>query len=182
MASIKIWTVESDYKAEALKSLADRLTTNLKLDDLSIQTVGSKAFLLSNGSDESLNGELKKAIRYYLKQDDYVIFLADSKSSVSARPCPQKAGALIEQIKQVVVDPDFAGKVFFALGVQELEARLWRAHLGIEDPDRVKRMDSAETRFRQLCASRGLDWDTMTETERENFVDDLIHEDRECAR
>ena len=117
MASIRIWTVESDYDAEALKSLADRLTTNLKLDDLSIQTVGSKAFLLSNGSDESLNGELKKAIRYYLGQDDYVIFLADSKGSVSARPCPQKAGALIEQIKQVVVDPDFAGKVFFALGV-----------------------------------------------------------------
>lgn len=182
MAGIRIWNVESDYNAEALKSLIDSLTTNLKLDDLSVQTVDNKAFLFSSGSGESLNGKLKKAIRYYLKQDDYVIFLADSKSSVSARPCSQKVGALIEQIKQIVVDPDFAGKVFFALGVQELEARLWRAHLGIEDPERAARMDYAEARFRELCASRGLDWDAMTETEREHFVDDLIHEDRECAR
>ena len=174
--------MESDYNVAALKSLTDSLKTNLKLGDLSIQTVDSKAFLLSNGSDESLNGELKKAIRYYLKQDDYVIFLANSRSSVSARPCLQKSEALIEEIKQVIVDPDFAGKVFFALGVPELEARLWQVHLGIEEPARAKRMNYAETQFRRLCASRGLDWDTMTETERERFVDDLIHEDRECTR
>ena len=41
-------------------------------------------------------------------------------------------------------------------------------------------MDYAEAQFRKLCASRGVNWDTMTEAERENFVDDLIHEDREC--
>ncbi|MXZ11538.1 MAG: hypothetical protein F4Y79_19110 [Gemmatimonadetes bacterium] len=46
--------------------------------------------------------------------------------------------------------------------------------------NRTARMDYAEAQFRKLCASRGLDWDTMTEAERENFVDDLIHEDREC--
>ena len=46
--------------------------------------------------------------------------------------------------------------------------------------NREARIDHAETRFRQLCTARGLDWDRMTETERENFVDDLIHEDREC--
>ena len=46
--------------------------------------------------------------------------------------------------------------------------------------NRAARMDYAEAQFRQLCTSRGLDWDTMTEAERENFVDDLIHEDREC--
>ena len=36
----------------------------------------------------------------------------------------------------------------------------------------------AESQLRQLCAARGLNWDAMTEAERENFVDDLIHEDR----
>ena len=46
--------------------------------------------------------------------------------------------------------------------------------------NREARIDHAETQFRQLCAARGLDWDVMTEAERENFVDDLIHEDREC--
>ena len=46
--------------------------------------------------------------------------------------------------------------------------------------NREARIDHAETQFRQLCTARGLDWDVMTEAERENFVDDLIHEDREC--
>ncbi len=40
----------------------------------------------------------------------------------------------------------------------------------------------AEAQFRDLCASRGLDWDMMTDEERISFVDDLIHEDRECKR
>ena len=182
MARIRIWTVESDNNAGILKYLADSLITNLKLDDLSIQTVGSKASLLSNGSSESLNGELKKAIRYYLKQDDYVIFFADSKGSMSARPTSQKARVLIEQIKQVVADPDFAGKVFFAPGVEQLKERLWRARLRVEDPERAARMDYAEAQFRRLCTERGVDWDAMTETDREQFVDDLIHEDRECSQ
>lgn len=43
-----------------------------------------------------------------------------------------------------------------------------------------ERMKYAESQVRQLCASRGLNWDTMTEEEREDFIDDLVHEDREC--
>lgn len=182
MASIRVWTVESDYNAEALKSLTDSLIINLKLNDLSIQTVGSKTFLRASGSSEFLNGELKKAIRYYLKQDDYVIFFADSQDSMAARPISRKTGALIEQIKQVVADPDFAGTVFFAPGVEELKERLWRVRLRVEDPERAARMDYAESQFRKLCTSRGLDWDAMTEIDREQFVDDLIHEDRECSQ
>jgi hypothetical protein len=46
--------------------------------------------------------------------------------------------------------------------------------------NRDARIDHAEAQLRQLCADRGLDWAAMTEAERENFVDDLIHEDREC--
>ena len=46
--------------------------------------------------------------------------------------------------------------------------------------NRTARMGYAEAQFRKLCASRGLNWDTMTEAERENFVDDLIH--RETKR
>ena len=182
MASIRIWTLESDSDAKAVESLANSMVANLKLDDLSIQTVDSKAFLISNGSGEFLNGELKKAIQDYLKQDDYVIFFADRQDSMSARPISRKAGALIEEIKQVVADPDFAGTVFFAPGVEELKERLWRVRLRVEDPERAARMDYAEAQFRKLCTSRGLDWDTMTEIDREQFVDDLIHEDRECSQ
>ena len=46
--------------------------------------------------------------------------------------------------------------------------------------NREARIDYAEAQLQQLCTDRGLDWDAMTEVERENFVDDLIHEDREC--
>ena len=42
------------------------------------------------------------------------------------------------------------------------------------EANRAARMDYAEAQFRKLCASRELDWDTMTGVERENFVDDLI--------
>ena len=182
MASIRIWTLESDSDAKAVESLANSLVANLKLDDLSVQTVGSTAFLLANRSGKSLNGELKKAIRYYLKQDDYVIFFADSQDSVPACPTSRKAGALIEQIKQVVADPDFANTVFFAPSVEALKERLWRVRLQVEDPERAARMDYAEAQFRKLCTSRGLDWDAMTEIDREQFVDDLIHEDRECSQ
>ena len=48
------------------------------------------------------------------------------------------------------------------------------------ETSRAERMAYAEAQFRKLCASRELNWDTMTEAERENFVDDLIYEDREC--
>ena len=48
--------------------------------------------------------------------------------------------------------------------------------------NREERMDYAESQIRQLCQSRGLDWDAMTEVEREDFIDGLIHEDRECSR
>ena len=47
--------------------------------------------------------------------------------------------------------------------------------------NRDSRMIRAEAQFRKLCAARGMNWDTMNEAERESFVDDLIHEDRECS-
>lgn len=34
---------------------------------------------------------------------------------------------------------------------------------------------------RRAAAERGKNWDTMTEDEREAFIDDIVHEDRPCA-
>ena len=48
--------------------------------------------------------------------------------------------------------------------------------------EREERMKYAESKVRQLCTQRGLDWDAMTEDERLYFIDDLVHEDRECNR
>ena len=35
-------------------------------------------------------------------------------------------------------------------------------------------------RIRSVATQRGLNWDAMTEDEREAFVDGLVHEDRAC--
>jgi hypothetical protein len=37
-------------------------------------------------------------------------------------------------------------------------------------------LDSRE-KARLLCQERGFDWDKMTEDEREEFIDNLLHED-----
>jgi hypothetical protein len=47
---------------------------------------------------------------------------------------------------------------------------------------REARMKEAETQIRYLCSERGFDWDIMSEDEREEFIVDLVHEDRVCAR
>ena len=39
-----------------------------------------------------------------------------------------------------------------------------------------ERMRFSEAQLRRACSERGLDWDHLLEDERENFVDDLLHE------
>ena len=50
------------------------------------------------------------------------------------------------------------------------------------DAEQKALMDYTEAQLRKLSASRSLDWDKMTDEERIDFVDDLIHEDRACKR
>jgi hypothetical protein len=42
------------------------------------------------------------------------------------------------------------------------------------------RMKQAEDRLRHLAHERGLNWERMSEAEREALVDDLVHENRPC--
>ncbi|HUI56750.1 MAG TPA: hypothetical protein VLY04_17365 [Bryobacteraceae bacterium] len=41
---------------------------------------------------------------------------------------------------------------------------------------REDRLRLGEARLRHVCAERGLEWDRMSEDERESFVDALLHE------
>lgn len=43
---------------------------------------------------------------------------------------------------------------------------------------RMTRMATAEAGLRRRASERGIDWETLSEAEREAFVDDLVHEDR----
>ena len=36
-------------------------------------------------------------------------------------------------------------------------------------------VDQGSQQMRALCAERGLDWDELTEDERERLIDDLLH-------
>jgi hypothetical protein len=47
---------------------------------------------------------------------------------------------------------------------------------------RDQRMQYAEGQLRRVSAERGLDWDKMSEDQREDFIDDLLHEDRPCGK
>lgn len=42
---------------------------------------------------------------------------------------------------------------------------------------RDERMRFGEAQLRRLCVERGLDWDHLSEDEREEFVNRLLHED-----
>ena len=125
MPSVRIWTVESDYDAQAVNCLANKLVTHLQLGNLSIQTVGKGA--LPRGQSVGLS----KATQNYLRQEDYVIFVIDSDGTMARHQRAQEPNSLINQVKQVVKDSRFAGKVFLVESVQELEAWLLVDCLGI---------------------------------------------------
>ncbi len=46
--------------------------------------------------------------------------------------------------------------------------------------EHTEQIQYGEAKVRKICTARGLDWDAMTEEERIDFIDDLVHEDREC--
>ncbi len=40
--------------------------------------------------------------------------------------------------------------------------------------------DNGQKQIRNLAEERNKNWDKMTEEEREDFINDLVHEDRKC--
>ena len=125
MPTVRIWTLESEHDPEAVQCLANKLVVHLQLENLSIQASGRNALPKGRGA------ELMKATRNYLKQDACVIFVIDRDGPISIHQRRQEPNSLINQIGQVVTDRRFAGKVFLAQAVQELEAWLLVDCLGI---------------------------------------------------
>lgn len=46
-------------------------------------------------------------------------------------------------------------------------------------PRRAERMQYLESKVRDVCTKRGLNWDTMTDEDRQDFINAIVHEDRE---
>ena len=47
---------------------------------------------------------------------------------------------------------------------------------------REERMQYAEAQLRRVSAERGLEWNKMSEGQRQDLIDDLLHEDRPCGK
>ena len=50
------------------------------------------------------------------------------------------------------------------------------------ETQRQERLDYGESQLRRLCTEKGINWDTLSDEEREDFINDLIHEDRPCIQ
>ena len=178
MPTVRIWSLEPDYDAEAIKRLADELLTHLRIGNLSIKASDRNALPRRTRNREASSNTLRKALQHYLEQDDCVIFVTNQNGSILEYEPQEEANSRINQIEAIINDSSLTGRVFFTRATQELEASLREVLSAIADVNRAARTDFAEVQFRKLSASRGLDWDKMTDEDRIAFVDDLIHEDR----
>ena len=122
MTSVRIWTLESKNDARAVRILAQKLISHLRLSNISIQTASERP---------TSREALRKKTQYYLMQDDCVIFVIDRDGPMSARQRQQEPDSLINRIKWVIKENSFTGKVDFAPAVEELEAWLLIDCLGI---------------------------------------------------
>ena len=55
-----------------------------------------------------------------------------------------------------------------------------RVLTGEAQSTQAERMALAERQFRRVASQRGLDWNSLSDDERQALADDLIHEDRPC--
>ena len=149
MPTIRIWTLESENDAKAVKCLANKLVTHLQLANLSIQTSGPNAVPKKNKKGAPPSDILRMAVHNYLRQDDCVIFVIDSDGPMSSHQRRQEPNSLINQITRVVQDRRLTDKVFLVQAVQELEAWLLIDCLGI-----FCYFASKVARYRENCRDR----------------------------
>ena len=124
MPTVRIWTLEPDHDAKAIKRLANKLVTDLQLDSLSLQIADKKALLKYTKENDSLSNTLTMATQHCLQKDDCVIFVVDPSPPIPIHQRPEKSDSLIHLIEQIVDDDRFSGRVFLVQGAQELKAWL----------------------------------------------------------
>ena len=63
----------------------------------------------------------------------------------------------------------------------EQRERLFSMLASSQWPDWMTLSAAGQAGARAAAARRSLDWDAMSEEERERFIDDVLHEDRRCS-
>ena len=108
MLNIRVWNLESDREVEAVRFLENTFLRFRQLEYLAIWTAGRSALRKCHRKGVPVSSDLRKTLQHYLAQDDYIIFILDSDQQRQ-----QKSSPLVNEIKQIVKDSDFADKVFF---------------------------------------------------------------------
>ncbi len=114
MLSVRIWNLQSDCDAKAVKFLENEFLRFRQLEYLAIRTAGRNALRRCHKKGTPVRDSLKRAIQHYLKQDDYIIFVVDSDQK-------QELTSLADEIRQIVKDCNLSNKVFFVADIQEGE-------------------------------------------------------------
>lgn len=110
--------MQSDSDAKAVKFLEDKFWISRQLRDIAIRTAGRSAFHKCHKKGIVISSNLKKAIQHYLKQDNYLIFVINGADQQRQ----QGSASLIDQLRGVVKDGNFADKVFLLPDIHECEA------------------------------------------------------------
>ena len=114
MLNIRVWNLQSDREAEAVRFLENTFLRFRQLEYLAIRTAGKSALRKCQRKGVPVSNDLRKTLQYYLAQDDYIIFVVDPN-----RQRQQESKSLVDQLRQIVKEPDFADKVFFLPDFQE---------------------------------------------------------------
>ena len=114
MLSVRVWNLQSDGNAKAVKFLENEFFRFRQLGDIAIRTTGRSTLRKCHRKGALISSSLKKAIKNYFKQDDYIIFLTDSDQREQL-----ESKSLVEKIRSIVTDGDFSDKIFFMPDIQE---------------------------------------------------------------
>ena len=119
MISVRVWNLQSDRDAEAVRFLENTFLRFRQLEYLAIRTAGRSALRKCHRQGVPVSSSLRKPLQYYLVQDDYIILIIDTDQQDL-----QESSALVYHLKQIVKDGDFSDKVFFAPDIQESGASI----------------------------------------------------------
>lgn len=119
MLSIRVWNLQSDCDAKAVRFLENEFLRYRQLEYLAIRTAGRSALRKCHKKGVSINSHLQKAIQHYLKKDDYIILVVNSDQREQS-----ELKSLVDQLRQVVKNGNFSDKVFFFLDFQKSESAI----------------------------------------------------------
>ena len=157
MISIRVWNVESDSDPKAIRFLEDEFLKSKQLGHLAIRTAGRSALRKCHKKGAPVNESLREAIQHYLKQDDYIVFVTND---ANPKLNNQK---LVDALKHVVKENNFADKIYFAQDIQDSESSVNAEWQGLVSDFRAK-VESDQKQFRK-------DWDKITTRFHDAFAD-----------